>query len=150
MPPLKTTLLPGQNGDVLELDEVWSFVQAKAKERWLWLAMCRRTRQIVAFFVGDRSKRGAKALRAAIPQGYRARRTRSDTWRAYKAAFDPFRHQSVGGRAGATNHLERWNLTLCQRLGRFVRKTLSFSKSETMHRAAIALFIHAHNLSVIS
>ena len=134
----------------MELDEVWSFVQAKAKERWLWLAMCRRTRQIVAFFVGDQSGAGARALRAALPRGYRARRTRSDTWRAYKAVFDPYRHQSVGGWAGATNHQERWNLTLRQRLGRFVRKTLSFSKCEAMHHAAIALYIHAHNLSVVT
>jgi len=31
-----------------------------------------------------------------------------------------------------TNHIERFNNTLRQRLARFVRKTLSFSKSDVM------------------
>jgi hypothetical protein len=33
---------------------IWSFVQKKEQKRWLWTAMCRRTRQIVAFVIGDR------------------------------------------------------------------------------------------------
>ncbi len=40
--------------DVLELDEVWSCVLKKAGARWVWTAMCRRTRHIVAFAIGDR------------------------------------------------------------------------------------------------
>ena len=35
MPPLKETLLPFQEGDVLEFDEAWSFVLKKANKRWL-------------------------------------------------------------------------------------------------------------------
>jgi IS1 transposase len=48
-------LLPAQAEDVLELDEVWSFVFIKTAKYWLWTAMCRRTRQIVAFVIGDHS-----------------------------------------------------------------------------------------------
>ncbi len=47
LPAFEDTLLPSQAGDVLELDELWSFVQSKAQECWLWIALCRRTRQIV-------------------------------------------------------------------------------------------------------
>ncbi|MCA1837565.1 MAG: IS1 family transposase, partial [Actinobacteria bacterium] len=36
----------------------------------------------------------------------------------------------------------RWNGTLRQRLGRFVRKTLSFSKCEEMHETCLVLFLH--------
>lgn len=46
---LEKTLLPAQTGDVLELDEVWSFVFKKSQQVWIWLALCRRTRQIVAW-----------------------------------------------------------------------------------------------------
>jgi len=55
LPPLSATLVPWQPGDVLELDEIWSFVLSpqvpfgeKSQKRWIWLALCRRTRQIVA------------------------------------------------------------------------------------------------------
>ena len=46
---------------------------------------------------------------------------------------------------GQTNKVERFNLTLRQRLGRFVRKTLSFSKSSRMHWYALLLFLHEYN-----
>jgi len=44
-----------------------------------------------------------------------------------------------------TAHVERWNNTLRQRLARFVRMTLSFSRSEVMHEACLLLFLHRYN-----
>ena len=76
------TLLPAKNGDVLELDELWSFVGGKACQLWLWVALCRRTRQIVAWTLGDRSLQSAADLRASLPKGSRGRATRSDFWEA--------------------------------------------------------------------
>ncbi|MBK8508726.1 MAG: hypothetical protein IPL51_08720 [Candidatus Competibacteraceae bacterium] len=38
-------------------------------------------------------------------------------------------HHAPYPERGLTQHIERFNNTLRQRLGRFVRKTLSFSKS---------------------
>ena len=37
-------------------------------------------------------------------------------------------HRSVDKETGETGHMERWYKTLCQRIARFVRETLSFSK----------------------
>ena len=65
-PACVDTLLPAENGDGLELDELWSFVGAKACELWLWVALCRRTRQIVAWTLGDGSQQSADDLRAAL------------------------------------------------------------------------------------
>jgi IS1 family transposase len=57
---------------------------------------------------------------------------------------------AVGKDSGETAHVERWNNTLRQRLGRFVRKSLSFSKSEEMHEACLRLFLHSYNLALLS
>ncbi|MBV7339037.1 IS1 family transposase [Chloroflexi bacterium TSY] len=40
---------------------------------------------------------------------------------------------------------QRWNNTLRQRLARFVRKTLSFSKTDAFHEIALRRFIHYYN-----
>ena len=71
LPAFADTRLPSEKGDVLELDELWSFVQVKTQALWLWVALCRRTRQIVAWSLGDRSEQGAADLRASLPPGYR-------------------------------------------------------------------------------
>jgi insertion element IS1 protein InsB len=54
-------------------------------------------------------------------------------------------HTALGKETGETAHVERWNNTLRQRLARFVRMTLSFSKSEVMHEACLLLFLHRYN-----
>jgi insertion element IS1 protein InsB len=56
--------------DVLELDELWSFVGIKQQQRWVWLALCRRTCQVVAYWIGDRSETGALQLWRRIPRDY--------------------------------------------------------------------------------
>ena len=147
LPPLSATLLKWQPEDVLELDELWSFVLKKSQKRWIWLALCRRTRQIVAYVIGDRSEETCRKLWKRIPTEYKACRTFSDFWEAYQKVFPDDTHQSVGKESGQTAHIERWNNTLRQRLARFVRKTLSFSKSDRFHEAALRLFIHRCNLS---
>jgi insertion element IS1 protein InsB len=135
---------------VLELDELWSFVHSKEEKRWVWIALCRRTRQVVAYWVGDRSEQSCQQLWNKVPQAYQACRTFSDFWDAYGKVMDSGKHQRVGKEAGETCHVERWNNTLRQRIGRFVRKTLSFSKSDVMHQLYLKLFIHNYNLSLIT
>ena len=46
---------------------------------------------------------------------------------------------------GETNHIERLNNTLRQRISRLVRKSLSFSKDLDNHIGAIWYFIHHYN-----
>lgn len=145
LPLLSATLVKWQAGDVLELDELWSFVLKKSQKRWVWLALCRRTRQIVAYVIGDRSEETCRQLWQRIPTAYKACHTFSDFWEAYQKVFPQDTHQSVGKESGQTAHVERWNNTLRQRLSRFVRKTLSFSKSDRFHEAALKLFIHRYN-----
>ena len=140
--------MPGQAGDVLELDELWSFVAKKTQECWLWLALCRRTRQIVAYTIGDRSQEGALSLREHLPADYRHRATRSDFWLAYAAAFPARTHRFCGKEQGETNHAERWFGTVRSRLSRLVRRSYSFSKSVERHLDAIHLFVTTYNLQI--
>ena len=130
---------------MLELDELWSFVGSRENVRWVWIALCRQTRQIIACFVGDRSAQSARALRTRLRPDHRGRATCNDFWLAYEQAFARRTHRMCGKDEGQTNHAERCFCTLRQRLGRFVGKTLSFSKCERMHELALRLFIHHHN-----
>ena len=131
---------------VLELDELWSFVLKKTNQAWIWIALCRKTRQVVAYAVGDRSEKTCRRLWEAIPHAYRTGLCYTDFGSAYQAVIPEGQHMAVGKETGETAHVERWNNTLRQRLARFVRKTLSFSKSLLMHDACLNLFLHRYNL----
>lgn len=145
LPDLAETLEPSEEGDVLELDELWSFVLKKSEKRWIWIALCRRTRQVVAYYIGDRSKKSCRNLWKRIPQAYKKLNSYSDFWESYQKVFPSETHQSVGKESGETNHVERWNNTLRQRLSRFVRRTLSFSKSDIFHEIALKLYLYYYN-----
>lgn len=150
LPDLSDTLAEAKKDDILELDELWSFVLKKSNKRWVWIALCRRTRQIVAYFIGDRSEKSCRELWKQIPESYKKCCSYSDFWEAYQKVFSSETRQSVGKESGETNHVERWNCTLRQRIARFVRKTLSFSKSDFYHDIVLKLFIHTYNFDCIS
>jgi IS1 family transposase len=144
----ETLVVPDANdadATILELDELWSFVLKKTKQAWIWIALCRKTRQVVAYAVGDRSEQTCRTLWEAIPQAYRTGQCYTDFWKAYQAVIPEEQHTAAGKETGETAHVERWNNTLRQRLARFVRKTLSFSKSLLMHEACLRLFLHRYN-----
>lgn len=138
--------MPARARDKLELDEVWSFVGTRKRKQWLWTALCRRTRQIVAFALGDRSEQTCRQLWRRIPVAYKRCRSVSDGWEAYRHVFPRTRHRSMDKASGETSHMERWNNTLRQANARFVRKTLSFSKSDVYHELVTRLFIIRYNL----
>ncbi len=82
----------------------------------------------------------------AIPEAYRAGHCSTDCWAAYQAVIPEEQHTAVGKATGETAHVERWKNALRQRLARFVRKTLSFSKSLVMPDVCLRLFLHRSNL----
>jgi IS1 family transposase len=142
---LEKTLLRAQKGDVLELDEVWTFVGSKEHPVWLWLALCRRTRQIVAWWYGSRETFACRQLWKRIPKDYQRCFCYSDLLAAYEQVLPPEQHRACLKQEGQTNHIERFNLTLRQRVGRLVRKTLSFSKKTKPLVRAMRLFLIQYN-----
>ena len=77
-----------------------------------------------------------------IPDEYRKGHCFSDFWDAYQAVIPEDQLTQIGKETGETAHVKRWNCTLRQRLARFVRKTLSFSKSTLMHTIGLDLFLY--------
>jgi IS1 family transposase len=131
-----------------ELDELWSFVGKKANRQWVWIAMDATTRQVIAFHVGDRSQASAEQLWANLPAAYRERALfYTDRYAAYKGVIPPARHRAICKLPRNTNHVERFNCTLRQRVSRLVRSTLSFSKKLANHIGAIKYFICNYNLT---
>ena len=130
-----------------EADAMWSFVQNKANKQWNWLAMDAATRQIIGFHVGDWSRESAKALWATIPEVYQEHAIfHTDQYDVYKGVIPAERHKAITKKARKTNHIERFNNTLRQRLSRLVRDTLSFSKKVENHIGSIKFFICHYNL----
>jgi insertion element IS1 protein InsB len=132
----------------VEADEMSSFVQKKANKQWIWIAMDATTRQVIAFYIGDRSRRSAKRLWAKIPQVYRQHATfYTDQYVVYEGVIPAAQHKAISKLARKTNHIERFNNTLRQRVSRLVRETLSFSKKLANHIGAIKYFICYYNLT---
>ena len=105
------------------------------------------TRQIIAFHVGDRSRASAQALWDSIPEVYQEHaKFYTDPYDVYKGVIPAECHKAITKQARKTNHIERFNNTLRQRLSRLVRDTLSFSKKVENHIGAIKFFICHYNL----
>jgi insertion element IS1 protein InsB len=132
----------------VEADEMSSFVQKKVNKQWIWIAMDAKSHQVIAFHVGDRSRRSAKRLWAKIPQAYRQQATfYTDQYVVYEGVIPAAQHKAISKLARKTNHIERFNNTLRQRVSRLVREALSFSKKLANHIGAIKLFICHYNLT---
>jgi insertion element IS1 protein InsB len=135
----------------VEADEMSSFVKKKVNKQWIWLAMDAKTRQVVAFHIGDRSRKSAKQLWAKIPLAYRQHAIfYTDQYVVYVGVIPAAQHRAITKLARKTNHIERFNNTLRQRVSRLVRETLSFSKKLTNHIGAIKFFHIPPDLVVTS
>jgi insertion element IS1 protein InsB len=91
-----------------ESDELWSFVGLRANKQWVWVALDRSSRQIVAVNVGNRGLEGALGLWQTLDERYRRQATfYTDDWQAYKRVIPADRHR-VSEKKKDTNHVERF------------------------------------------
>ena len=107
--------------------------------------LCRRTRQIVAYVLGPRDDATARQLHVCIPTAYRQGLLYTDPLGSYHNVLPSTQHHATSAK-GPTNRIERFNNTVHRRVGRLVRKTLSFSKCFHRHELVIRLFLHRYNL----
>lgn len=121
-----------------EMDEMWSFVQSKKQQRWLWHAINHRSGKVLAYVLApheDAALWQLKELLAPFSVGH----FYTDGWGAYLRLLDA---QSHTVSKANTQKIERKHLTLRTRIKRLARKTICFSKSEWMHDIVIELFIN--------
>jgi insertion element IS1 protein InsB len=59
----------------VEAEELASCVQKKVKKQWIWITVDAKSRQVIAFHVGDRSRGSAERLWAKMPEAYRQHAT---------------------------------------------------------------------------
>ena len=120
------------------MDEMWSFVGAKATERWLWHAIDHRPGRVLAYVMGTRKDAVFLKLKALLaPLGITHYYT--DKAGVYQRHLSPERH-TVGKLSMQKS--EREHLTLRTRLKRLARKTLCFSRSCLMHDLLIGLYMN--------
>lgn len=135
-----------------EFDELRSFVLRRKNKRWVRLAQCAgHARSSLTSLVVAARRHAASCCTGRpggwerIPQDYKASLLFTDFWAAYARVLPPEWHRATGKGRGQTYPIERLNNVLRQRLARFVRRTLSFSKSDVMHDNCLRLFLHEYN-----
>ena len=122
---------------------VRSFVDNKELKTWIWLAIERKSRQIVGFATGDRSAYCGQMLWSSLPVVYQEKAIfYTDLWVVYDELIPAARRRQE---PGGTAHIERFNNTLRQRQPHLTRKTLSFAKSDDSHFARTLNFINHYN-----
>ena len=113
----------------VEVDEMWSYVQRKKEQRWLWHAIDHRSGKVLAYVFGRRKDDVFLKLKALL-EPFGITRYYTDYWGAYTRHLDADEHQP--GKRN-TQTIERKHLTLRTRMKRLTRKTICFSKSIQMH-----------------
>ncbi|MXY67088.1 MAG: IS1 family transposase [Acidobacteriia bacterium] len=165
--------------DHLELDEIWGFVYKKQRrvtakdpdtvgDAYVFIAIERTTRLIVAWHLGKRDLSHTARFILAVRQATSAKRFQisTDGYPEYELAIEaglsdrasygrivkvtnPGRVEPVFGNPDVsqieTTYIERFNGTLRGWLRRFSRKTYAFSKDWDMLEAALALLFASYN-----
>lgn len=123
-----------------EMDEMWSFVQSKQNQRWLWHAIDHQSGQVLAYVLASHEDAAFKQLKQLLSP-FAITHFYTDGWGAYQRLLEECCH--TVGKAN-TQKIERKHLTLRTRIKRLARKTICFSKSEWLHDTVIGLFINRY------
>ena len=120
-----------------EADEFWSFVGDKSNQRWTWYALDRATGIILAHQNGRRLDEICQQLLQKL-EVFPISMFYTDNWQSYAKLIPAERH-CIGKKD--TWKIERANLNFRTHLKRLHRKTICFSKHETIHDNVIGLYI---------
>jgi insertion element IS1 protein InsB len=123
---------------------MWSFVQKKAQQRWLWHAIDHDSGEILAYVLAPHEDAAFVQLKVLL-EPFGITQFYTDGWGTYERYLDPSLH-TVGKQH--TQKIERKHLTLRTRIKRLARKTICFSKSILMHDIVIGLFINRYEFGL--
>lgn len=118
-------------------DEFWSYVGDKSNQRWTWYVLDRANGMILAHHNDRRTDAACQALLKKL-EIFPIQAYYTDNWQSY-AKFIPEDKHHIGKEH--TWKIERTNLNFRTRLKRLQRKTICFSRDETIHDNVIGLYI---------
>ena len=111
-----------------EIDELRTYCGSKAKEVWIIYAINRKTKKIIDFFVGRRTKENVKKVTDSVLE-LSPKRIYSDKLNIYRTLISKKNHKIY---PRCTNHIERMNLTMRIQLKSLNRRTICFTRSVEM------------------
>ena len=123
---------------VIEIDEMWHFVQKKREKIWVWLAVDRDSKELLGYEVGSRGKKTLKKLLRTIAH-IRCDTYASDSWKVYKNVIP---QQKLIQSKKETTQVESKNSQLRHYIARFHRKIFCYSKTKHMLLYTLSLFLH--------
>jgi insertion element IS1 protein InsB len=121
---------------VLQLDEMWHYLQKKRCKLWIWKALDQDTGQLLDWEWGRRDKKTLKKMVDRLAQ-WDVKMYGTDKWATYAAIIPP--DKLVQSKA-TTHGIERNHCRQRHWFGRFKRKSLIVSKSKEMVDLTMALF----------
>jgi len=136
----KTVHVVMEKIDEAAMDEMWSFVQQKGQQRWLWHAIDHQSGAVLAYVLGSHQDAVFLQLKTLLAP-FHISRFYTDDWGAYQRHIPAVQHE-IGKEN--TQKIERKHLTLRTRIKRLARKTICFSKSIQMHDIVLGLFINRY------
>jgi insertion element IS1 protein InsB len=125
---------------VIELDEMWHFLQRKDNKVWIWKAYDRVTGRLIDWECGDRDERTFRRLFERLGR-WKVRLFCSDSYVVYPLVL------AVGGHyqgKDETVALERNNAQQRHWTAALRRRSIVVSKSLAMIERRVALFAHLH------
>ena len=122
------------------MDEFWSFVGDKSNQRWTWYAIERKSGCILAWHNGKRTDKDFLVLWDML-KVFDIDKYFTDDWGSYSKYIPSHMHET-----GKNNtwKIERKNLNFRTHLKRLTRKTVCFSKNESIHDNVIGMYIEKY------
>jgi len=130
--------LPSEYGQSYEIDELRTFVGSKKNELWLIYAINRKSKQIVDFCVGRRTKENIAKVVTTL-QKLQPKHIYSDRLNIYESLITKNIHRIY---TRCINYIERKNLTLRTHLKRLSRKTICFTRNVNMLKNCTLLYCY--------
>ncbi len=131
----KPTLSPG-TPVVLELDEMWHYIQNKKNKLWIWKVLDRTTGYLIDWECGARDKETLEKLATRLA-ALNVSVYWTDKWQVYESLLPASKHVQT---KAETHRIERNNCTMRHWCGRFKRKSIIVSKTLEMVNLTVALF----------
>jgi len=126
-----------QPGGEYQADELRTFVGNKKNESWIMYAINKLTHKIISLCVGRRTKENLQHVTSDLLK-QNPKTICTDRLPVYQSLISKEVHIV---KERKTNHIERMNLQFRNQLKRLSRKTICFSRSENMLRAAVWLCV---------